>query len=206
MRQPHRRQAAERKNPGWALLGFAAAVTAAAAMSAVGNPRAGETMRWYDRLDKPPYTPPKLVFPIAWTALYAMIAVSGWRVWKRPDGPDRSRALALWGAQLALNAAWTPIFFTAMRPRAALVDVAALVPAVALYGLTAARVDRPAGWMMAPYLAWTSFAAVLNADIVRRNPDDGRAILAEVRAEEAEMDGDGGKPRVREDEPAAAGK
>jgi tryptophan-rich sensory protein len=189
MRQPHRRQAAERKNPGWALLGFAAAVTAAAAMSAAGNPRAGETMRWYDRLDRPRWTPPKLVFPIAWTALYAMIAVSGWRVWKRPDGPDRSRALALWGAQLGLNAAWTPIFFSARRPRAALVDVVALVPAVAAYGLTAARVDRPAGWMMAPYLAWTGFAAVLNADIVRRNPDDGRAALAAARAEEAEAPG-----------------
>lgn len=185
MRQPGGRRAAERKNPGWALLGFVAAVTAAAAMSAVGNPRAGETMRWYDRLDKPRWTPPKLVFPVAWTALYAMIAVSGWRVWKRPDGPDRSRALALWGAQLGINAAWTPIFFSAMRPRAALVDVTALVPAVAAYGLTAARVDRPAGWMMAPYLAWTGFAAVLNADIVRRNPDDGRAALAAARAEEA---------------------
>lgn len=185
MGQPHRRHMAERKNSGWALLGFAAAVTAVATLAAAGNPRVGETMRWYDRLDKPRWTPPKAVFPVAWTTLYAMIAVSGWRVWKRPDGPDRSRALALWGAQLALNAAWTPIFFTAMRPRAALVDVGALVPAVAAYGLAAGAVDRTAGWMMAPYLAWTSFAAALNADIVRRNPDDGRAILAGLRAEEA---------------------
>ncbi|HEX8273251.1 MAG TPA: TspO/MBR family protein [Longimicrobiaceae bacterium] len=186
MRQRHRGQAAERKNSGWALLGFAAAVTAAASLAAVDSPRAGETMRWYDRLDKPRWTPPKPVFPVAWTALYTMIALSGWRVWKRPDGADRSRALALWGAQLGLNAAWTPIFFSARRPTAALVDVAALVPAVAAYGLAAARVDRAAGWMMAPYLAWTGFAAALNADIVRRNPDDGRAALAAARAEEAE--------------------
>lgn len=188
MRQQHRAYAArERRNPGWALLGFAAAVTAAASLAAVGNPRAGETMRWYDRLDKPRWTPPKPVFPVAWTALYTMVALSGWRVWKRPDSRDRSRALALWGAQLALNAAWTPLFFTARRPRAALVDVAGLVPAVAAYGFAAGRVDRTAGWMMAPYLAWTSFAAALNADIVRRNPADGRAAPAEGYAgEEAE--------------------
>lgn len=163
-----------RPNSLLALAGFVAGVVAAASLSAVGNPRAGETMEWYDDLDKPSWNPPKLVFPVAWTTLYGLIAYSGWRVWQQPDSPERSRALALWGTQLAFNAAWTPIFFTARRPRAALVDSVGLFSSVVAYHRAAQKVDPLSGWMMAPYVAWTGFATVLNAEIVRRNPDEGR--------------------------------
>lgn len=167
--------ASPRRNSILALAGFVAGVVAAASLSAVGNPRQGETMEWYDNLDKPSWNPPKLVFPLAWTTLYGLIAYSGWRVWHQPDSPARTRALALWGTQLAFNAAWTPIFFTARRPKAALVDSIGLFSSVVAYQQAAKRVDPTSGWMMAPYVAWTGFATALNAEIVRRNPDEGRA-------------------------------
>ena len=72
--------------------------------------------------------------------------------------------------QLGLNAAWSPLFFGLRDPAAALADVALLLPAAGAYTWSAARVDRPAAWMMAPYLGWTAFALALNARIAMDNP------------------------------------
>ena len=143
---------------------FGAATAAAAFFGSRFTP-SGTTGEWYDSLDKPPFNPPSSVFPIVWTALYVLMAVSAYRVWRTGD----RRALTLWGTQLVLNAAWSPIFFGARQPGVALVDLLALFAAIAAYTNSARRVDRPAAWMMAPYLAWVAFAGVLNAEIVRRN-------------------------------------
>jgi tryptophan-rich sensory protein len=129
------------------------------------------TSRWYRRLKKPPFQPPPALFGPVWTALYALMVWSAVRVWKRPSSPARSRALRAWTGQLALNGAWSPLFFGARRPKAALADLALLGPAVAVYTRRAAAVDRGAAWMMAPYLGWLGFATLLNEEIVRRNPD-----------------------------------
>jgi benzodiazapine receptor len=150
-----------------ALTIFAAAPALAAVAGAVSNRRS--VGRWYGKLRKPPFQPPKWLFAPVWTALYGAMAISAHRVWKRPDSPARSRALQLWWGQLALNAAWSPIFFGLRRPRAALADMALLLPAVGGYLIEARRSDPTAAWLMAPYFAWTTFAAVLNAEIVRRN-------------------------------------
>jgi tryptophan-rich sensory protein len=75
----------------------------------------------------------------------------------------------LWWTQLAFNAAWSPLFFGAHRPRAALIDLTLLVASLAAYARESGRVDRGAAGMIAPYLAWLSFAAALNREIVRRN-------------------------------------
>lgn len=147
---------------------FGAAVAAAAIGGSQFTP-SGSTGEWYDSLQKPSFTPPSAAFPIAWTTLYALMAVSAWRVWKQGEGEPRTHALTLWGTQLALNAIWSPIFFGAKKPALALVDLVALVIAVALYTRSASRVDKPAAWMMAPYLAWLLFAGALNAEIVRLN-------------------------------------
>ncbi|HET9612238.1 MAG TPA: TspO/MBR family protein [Acidimicrobiales bacterium] len=152
-----------------ALAGFGAVVAAAAVGGALVGPRRPETMRWYRSLAKPPFQPPAAVFGPVWTGLYAAIAVSGWRVWRRPDGPERTRALRLWGAQMAANAAWTPLFFGARRPGLALGDLTAQLSSTAGYTASAARVDGPAAALMAPYLGWTAFAGLLNAEILRRN-------------------------------------
>jgi len=100
--------------------------------------------------------------------LYAQMAYSATRVARSSD-PGRRRALALWWLQLGLNAAWTPVFFGVRRTGAAAVVVGALVPAVAATAAASARVDRPAGLLYAPYLAWTTYAAALNLEIWRRN-------------------------------------
>jgi tryptophan-rich sensory protein len=146
------------------------AVTAATAVGgALVGPSRPSTMRWYRSLDKPPFQPPASVFGPVWTGLYATIAVSGWRVWRQPDSPDRTKALALWSAQMATNAAWTPIFFGARKPIVALADLVGQISSTVGYTRSAARVDKPAAALMAPYLGWTAFAGVLNSEIVRRN-------------------------------------
>ncbi|HSP78446.1 MAG TPA: TspO/MBR family protein [Myxococcaceae bacterium] len=129
----------------------------------------GGTQRWYRRLRKPPFQPPSWTFRVVWPALYTLMTVSAWRVWNRPAGPSRSWALLLWGVQLGCNAIWSPLFFGQRRKRAALVDVTALGGSLAGYTAVASRVDRPAAWMMAPYLAWVAYAGALNEEIVRLN-------------------------------------
>jgi hypothetical protein len=83
--------------------------------------------------------------------------------------PGRRRALALWWLQLGLNAAWTPVFFGARRIGAGAVVICALLPAVAATAAASARVDRPAGLLYSPYLAWSTYAAALNLEICRLN-------------------------------------
>src|SRR5512133_2842873 len=121
---------------------FAGATTGAAVLGALASSGAARSP-WYRALRKPPYQPPPAIFAPVWTVLYALTAASGYRVW-RTHALARDRALALWGAQLALNAAWSPLFFGARRPRAALAVVSALAPAVAAYAWTARRADRTA--------------------------------------------------------------
>lgn len=124
---------------------------------------------WYRSLRKAKANPPPAAFGPVWTALYAAMAFSAWRVWRAPDSPARSRALRLWAAQLGLNAAWSPTFFAAKRPRAALGIVAALLPTLGSYIKAAAQVDRLAARLMVPYLAWSGFATYLNGAIVSKN-------------------------------------
>jgi len=99
------------------------------------------------------------------------MAVSGWRVWRSEDSPERSRALSLWASQLVSNAAWTKLFFGEHRPVLALADVVALESLIVRYIATANKVDRPAALCFVPYAGWVGFATVLNADIARLNPD-----------------------------------
>lgn len=161
-----------RPHSAWLMRGaFAAPVIAAAVIGARFGPRSAPTGRWYRKLAKPPFQPPAAAFAPVWTALYAGIAESGYRVWRAPADPWRTRALGLWGAQMAANAAFMPVFFGARRPKAALGVVGVQVAATAAYMAAARRVDRPAAALMAPYLAWSGFAGALNEEIVRRNPD-----------------------------------
>ncbi len=152
-----------------AMAGFGGAVIGAALIGSRAGRNGGGTARWYRRLEKPGFTPPAAVFPAVWTVLYALMAASAYRVWRREASPARNRALALWGTQLALNAGWTPLFFGAHRPGAALADLGMLLAALAAYTRESSRVDRTAALLIAPYLAWASFAGVLNEEIVRRN-------------------------------------
>jgi benzodiazapine receptor len=151
-----------------ALLAFGAITAVAAASGAVATQRSVRSP-WYALLRKPKFQPPREAFGPVWTGLYALMAASAWRVWKAPASPERSRALALWGTQLALNAGWSWVFFGARRPKAALAELATLAAAIGAYANEARKVDGAAAWMVAPYLAWTGFAGALNEEIARKN-------------------------------------
>lgn len=124
---------------------------------------------WYASLNKPAWNPPGWVFGPVWTALYAMMAVAAWLVWKRGGFAARPVPLTLFLGQLALNAAWTPLFFGLQRPDLAFAVVLTLWVAIVATLAAFRPVSRPAAWLLAPYLAWVSFASVLNGVLWRMN-------------------------------------
>lgn len=126
---------------------------------------------WYAGLAKPGFTPPNAAFPIAWTLLYALMALSLWRILSRPSAtPGRSGAVTVFFAQLALNAAWSWAFFWFQSPLAGLVVIVLLLAAILDTIRRFAAIDAPAAWLLAPYLAWVLYASALNAAIWRLNP------------------------------------
>lgn len=121
---------------------------------------------YYANLAKPGFTPPNWVFGPAWTLLYAMIAIAFWRV-LMVAGPraDKRAAILVFLLQLVFNALWSVVFFGMHMPGAALVVVAALWLSIVATIAVFAPLDRPAAWLLAPYLAWVTFAAALNAGV-----------------------------------------
>jgi translocator protein len=128
-----------------------------------------EITGWYRTLNRPSIAPPNWVFGPVWTLLYGLMAFAAWRVWLAPPSPARIWALALFLAQLALNLAWTWIFFRQHAIGAALIEIMALWAAIAVTMLAFRRVEPGGGWLLAPYLAWVTFASVLNAAFWRLN-------------------------------------
>jgi len=121
---------------------------------------------WYAALAKPGFVPPNWAFPVAWTILYIMIAVAGWRTFRRePPG----RAMQVWAAQLALNFVWSPVMFTMHQIGAALVILICLFVAIVTYISLETSRDRLAAALFVPYAAWVAFAGLLNAAIWRLN-------------------------------------
>ena len=112
---------------------------------------------WYANLAKPSFNPPNWVFGPVWTCLYVVIAVVGWRAIQR-GGP----LPWLWWAQLVLNFAWSPIFFAAHQIGAALAVIVLLLLTILAFVLVSLRQDRVSAVLFLPYLAWVSFASLLN--------------------------------------------
>jgi benzodiazapine receptor len=160
-----------------AFAGFAAGTLAAAWFGSRYNPSKGEGKVWFNSLRKPRYDPPRAVFPVVWSLLYVLMTWSGYRVWRRESSPERTRALALWMAQLGANAAWSKLFFGEHRPDLALVDVDVMRALIVAYMRSAYQVDGVAAAAFVPYLGWVTFARKLNKDIVRLNPPE-RGLLA----------------------------
>lgn len=118
---------------------------------------------WYAALRKPWFTPPPWLFGPVWTLLYALMAVAAWRIYERER--RWSAPLRLWLLQLALNALWSPLFFGLHRPGWALLDIGLLGLALSATMLRFWRHDRISGALLLPYLAWTGYAALLNAGL-----------------------------------------
>jgi len=146
----------------WLVLVALLAVTAVvAALGSWAN--AGETSGWYEDAEKPPWNPPSWVFGPVWTLLYAAMAVAAWLVWRHRGN------LAPWWAQLAVNLAWTPVFFSLQWLWPGLVVIVVLDVLVALCVWRFRRWSVTASWLMVPYLAWTLYATTLNAAIAVLN-------------------------------------
>lgn len=124
---------------------------------------------WFASLQKPSWNPPGWIFGPVWTALYTMMAVAAWLVWRQGGWGKQRKPLLIFLAQLALNAAWTPLFFGLHNPGLAFLDIVlvwlAIIATIAAFW----RVHRTAAALLFPYLAWVSFAMFLNFTIWRLN-------------------------------------
>lgn len=119
---------------------------------------------WYPTLVRPSFAPPSWVFGPVWTTLYVMMGVASWLVWRTGSArPEVRSALTVYGVQLALNLAWSWLFFGLHQPLPALVDIVVLLALIVVTARRFARIDRAAGALLVPYLAWVSFATALNA-------------------------------------------
>jgi benzodiazapine receptor len=153
--------------PGVFLLGFGSGMLA---QSGPGN-------GWFDSLAKPSLYPPPATFGIVWSVLYVLLGIALTLVVAARGAPGRGIAIAVFFVQLALNLAWSPLFFAAHRISGALIllgflDVAALVTVVLFW-----RIRRGAGMLLLPYLAWVLFATLLNWQFLVANPDaDGGSV------------------------------
>ena len=119
---------------------------------------------WYETLNKPSWTPPNWIFPLAWTILYVMIAVASWLAWRAAGW---SRAIAIWGAGLVLNALWSDLMFRRQDISAALIDIACLWLAVGAFVVAAWHLDRRASILSIAYWLWVTFAGALNFAVWR---------------------------------------
>jgi len=121
---------------------------------------------WYEALIKPSFNPPNWVFGPVWTLLYLMISVAGWRTFRHRRS---SFAMKAWWAQLVLNFAWSPVFFTLQSLAGAFTVIIALLAAIVAFMIASWNEDRVSFGLFAPYLAWTSFATLLNGSLLWLN-------------------------------------
>jgi tryptophan-rich sensory protein len=147
--------------------------------SIVGVATNARGVGWYRRLSKPSWTPPDAVFGPVWTVLYLLMGIAATLVARAgrerlPAGVDEprrgaDRALGVFAVQLGLNLLWSVVFFGLRLVRPAAAEIVAVWVSVVATIVAFARVRTLAAVLLLPYLAWTTFAALLNLDIARRN-------------------------------------
>lgn len=148
-----------------ALIAWLLAAFAAAAVGAVASIDAAS---FYAQLNKPAWAPPAWVFGPVWTALYALMGIAAWLVWRAP-GPTK-KALTLFGVQLAVNALWSWLFFAWHQGALAAVEVLVLLALIAATVAAFWPASRLAAMLMVPYFLWVSFASALTWSVWMRNP------------------------------------
>lgn len=146
----------------WCVLTFSAG-----GIGALASINAAE---FYGTLAAPGWAPPAMVFGPVWSMLYLMMAIAIWRVWRVADHGLRRTAIGLFVVQLAFNALWSWLFFAWQRAALAFAEIGVLLILIALTLVCFWRLDRPAAWLLTPYLAWVTFAAALNFSLWRMNP------------------------------------
>jgi benzodiazapine receptor len=158
----------DEKKRGGGLASLAAWLLAAFAAGAVGAVASVDAASFYAQLTKPSWAPPARVFGPVWTALYALMGVAAWRVW-RSGGPRRV-ALALFCAQLAANALWSWLFFAWREGALASAEVLVLLALIVATMVAFWRASRLAALLLTPYVLWVGFASVLTWTVWRSNP------------------------------------
>lgn len=147
-----------------ALVGFIIVSFLAAALGSAAT--AQNVTTWYPTIAKPAWNPPNWVFAPVWTTLYLLMSIAAWRAWRAATTPAAARiTLGLYGAQLALNALWSVLFFWLHRPDLALVEIVVFLGLLITLFFRFARTDRLAAILWSPYVAWVSFATFLNYTI-----------------------------------------
>lgn len=152
------------------LLGLGGFLVLCLAISAIGGWVTADSVgTWYRTLQEPVFNPPDWVFAPVWTLLYLMIALAGWRVWRRVGFSGARAGMVAYSAQLALNLAWSFLFFGGRMIGVALVEIMLMLAVICVNAVLFWRIDRAAGWLLVPYAAWVAFACVLNFALWRLN-------------------------------------
>jgi tryptophan-rich sensory protein len=123
---------------------------------------------WYAGLTKPDWNPPSWLFGPVWATLYVLMAVAAWQVWNS-NHPRRLLAISLWIVQLVFNGAWSWLFFGLHRPGIAMFELAGLIGLVIVTTWTFYTIRPAAAGLMLPYLAWITFALILNVTLWQLN-------------------------------------
>ena len=121
---------------------------------------------WFDALNKPSWNPPAFLFAPVWTLLYLLMGISLWLIWKsNTPAPQKINAIILFALQLFLNFWWSIIFFNFHSPAFALVNIILMLILILLTIISFSKHSKPAAWLLVPYMAWVSFATILNYTI-----------------------------------------
>ena len=128
-----------------------------------------EIAGWYKTLAKPTWNPPDSVFGPVWTTLFILMGIAAWLVWQREGFKAAGKPLSLFAVQLVLNIGWSWIFFGLHQPGWAFVEIVILWLAILATTVAFFRRSKAAGYLLVPYLAWVSFASILNFTIFRMN-------------------------------------
>ncbi len=151
---------------GTAVLAFAVVAATSAAGQIATYPNLAP---WYAGLQKPSFNPPNWIFAPVWTTLFVLMAFALWRILRLDGSQRRQTALMLFFAQLALNAAWSWMFFAAHSPVLGLINIGPQLAVIVTTIIAFYRLDRLAAWCLVPLAAWVAFATVLNFSIWRLN-------------------------------------
>ena len=141
-----------------------------AAAGVIGSIASRSAPEFYGALTQPSWAPPSGVFGPVWTLLYIAMAVSAWLVWRKRGWAGARGALGVFVLQLGVNALWSWLFFAWHQGGWALADILVLLVLIVVTIVMFARISKAAAWLLAPYLAWVSFATVLNYSVWRLNP------------------------------------
>jgi translocator protein len=154
-----------------ALTLFVVLAVCVGALGAVFSPGvSASATRWYAMLAKPEWLPPQNWFAPVWAALYVLMGIAAWLIWRERYHRGRSTAIAAYSVQLVLNALWPPLFFGLKNIDAGLFDIVALWLAIGWTLREFARVRMAAAVILLPYFIWVTFATAINLAIWKLNP------------------------------------